>query len=135
MLTKTEHASNVIPWFEIARKNGVVIKYIDLDDDKRKITIELTEDSVKDCVEGHKVLVKVLKEVNKNKYIADVVKIIGHKADPGTDILTIAYKHGIYINETATSIVAPPIHKKASIVPRTPTHAIPERIAGLFSSQ
>ena len=70
--------------------------YIDLDDDKRKITIELTEDSVKDCVEGHKVLVKVVKEVNKNKYIADVVKIIGHKADPGTDILTIAYKHGIF---------------------------------------
>ena len=34
--------------------------------------------------------------VNKNKYIADVVRIIGHKADPGTDILTIAYKHGIY---------------------------------------
>ena len=70
--------------------------YIDLDDDKRKITIELTEDSVKDCVEGHKVLVKVVKEVNKNRYIADVVKIIGHKADPGTDILTIAYKHGIF---------------------------------------
>ena len=70
--------------------------YIDLDDDKRKIIIELTDDSVKDCVEGHKVLVKVVKEVNKNKYIADVVKIIGHKADPGTDILTIAYKHGIF---------------------------------------
>ena len=70
--------------------------YIDLDDDKKKITIELTSDSTKYCVEGHKVLVKVIKEVNKNKYIADVVKIIGHKADPGTDILTIAYKHGIY---------------------------------------
>ncbi len=69
--------------------------YIDLDDDKRKITLELTPDSTKDCVEGHKVLVKVVKEVNKNKYIAEVVKIIGHKADPGTDILSIAYKHGI----------------------------------------
>ncbi len=70
--------------------------YIDLDDDKRKITLELTTDSTKDCVEGHKVLVKVIKEVNKNKYIAEVVKIIGHKNDPGTDILSIAYKHGIY---------------------------------------
>ncbi|MGN1371871.1 MAG: ribonuclease R [Candidatus Coprovivens sp.] len=70
--------------------------YLDLEDDKKKITIELTKDSTKDCVEGHKVLVRILKEVNKNKYIAEVIKIIGHKNDPGTDILTIAYKHGIY---------------------------------------
>lgn len=71
--------------------------FIHLDDDKKEdLTIELTEDSVKDCVEGHKVFVKVVKEVNKHKYIAEVVKIIGHKNDPGTDILSIAYKHGIY---------------------------------------
>lgn len=69
--------------------------YIELDDDKRDLTIELTPESVKDCVEGHKVLVKVIKEVNKHKYIAEVVKIIGHKNDPGTDILAIAYRHGI----------------------------------------
>lgn len=70
--------------------------YIKLDDDKRDITIVLTPDSARDCVEGHKVLVKVIKEINKHKYIADVVKIIGHKNDPGTDILSIAYKHGIF---------------------------------------
>lgn len=69
--------------------------FIELDDDKRNLVIELTPESIKDCVEGHKVLVKVVKEVNKHKYIADVVKIIGHKNDPGTDILTIAYRHGI----------------------------------------
>jgi len=69
--------------------------FIELDDDKRNLVIELTTESIKDCVEGHKVLVKVVKEVNKHKYIADVVKIIGHKNDPGTDILTIAYRHGI----------------------------------------
>lgn len=69
--------------------------YIELDDDKRDLTIELTPETAKDCVEGHKVLVKVVKEVNKHKYIADVVKIIGHKNDPGTDILAIAYRHGI----------------------------------------
>lgn len=70
--------------------------YIKLDDDKRDITIVLTPDSARNCVEGHKVLVKVVKEINKHKYIADVVKIIGHKDDAGTDILSIAYKHGIY---------------------------------------
>ncbi len=70
--------------------------YIKLDDDKRELTIELTPDSTKDCVEGHKVVVKVIKQINKNKYIAEVIKIIGHKNDPGTDILSIAYKHGIF---------------------------------------
>ncbi len=70
--------------------------FIKLDDDKKELTIMLTLESAKDCVEGHKVLVKVIKEVNKHKYIAEVVKIIGHKNDPGTDILSIAYKHGIY---------------------------------------
>ncbi|HIS18972.1 MAG TPA: ribonuclease R [Candidatus Coprovivens excrementavium] len=70
--------------------------FVKLDDDKKDITIELTEDSIKDCVEGHKVFVKVVKEINKHKYIGEVVKIIGHINDPGTDILSIAYKHGIY---------------------------------------
>ena len=70
--------------------------YIKLDDDKRELTIELTPDSAKNCVDGHKVLVKVIKEINKHRYIAEVEKIIGHKDDPGTDILSIAYKHGIY---------------------------------------
>ena len=70
--------------------------YIKLDDDKRNIRIDLTQESTKDCVEGHKVLVKVVKELGKSRYLADVVKIIGHKNDPGIDILSIAYKHGIY---------------------------------------
>lgn len=70
--------------------------FIELDDDKRNLTIELTPDSTKYCVEGHKVLVSVIKEVNKHTYIAKVIKIIGHKNDPGIDILSIAYKHGIY---------------------------------------
>lgn len=72
------------------------VAFLKLDDDKRDIDIQLTDDSIKDCVEGHKVLVKIVKEINKHKYLAQVVKIIGHKNDPGTDILSIAYKHGIY---------------------------------------
>ena len=67
-----------------------------LDDDKKDLTIELTGEKLKDCVEGHKVLVRTVKEINKRKYLAEVVKIIGHKNDPGTDILSIAYRHGIY---------------------------------------
>lgn len=31
LITKTEHASNVLPWFKLAKTKGIVIKYIDLD--------------------------------------------------------------------------------------------------------
>lgn len=67
-----------------------------LDDNKKDLEILLSGDNAKSCVEGHKVLVKPIKEVNRRKYICEVIKIIGHKDDPGTDILSIAYKHGIY---------------------------------------
>ena len=32
LITKTEHASNVMPWFRVSGQTGAVIKYIDLDD-------------------------------------------------------------------------------------------------------
>lgn len=31
LITKTEHASNVLPWFDLANKIGIKVKYIDLD--------------------------------------------------------------------------------------------------------
>ena len=72
------------------------VPYVKLDNSTKNILIELVGDRSKDVVEGHKVLVKTIKQVNTKKYIAEVIKIIGHKNDPGTDILSIAYKHGIY---------------------------------------
>ena len=78
---------------EIIEKHNKL--YLKLDDDKKNIEISLTKDSLKDCVPGHKVLVKVIKKVNNHHYIGEVVKIIGHKDDPGVDILSIAYKYNI----------------------------------------
>lgn len=65
-------------------------------EDKRKLTIELDPKSAKDCVDGTVVLAGIIKEVRKNYYLARVDDIIGHKDDAGVDILTIAYKHGIF---------------------------------------
>ncbi len=70
--------------------------YLKLDDDKKKIDIKLVGDKLKECVEGHKVLVKINKQLTNRSYIGEVIKIIGHKNDPGTDILSIAYRHGIF---------------------------------------
>ena len=48
--------------------------FANLNDDKKPITVELTKDSTKDCVEGHKVLVKIIKELGK-KYKVNAPKI------------------------------------------------------------
>lgn len=66
------------------------------DDPKKNLTINIDESSTHNCVDGHKVLVKIVKELNKNKYLGKVEAILGHKDDPGIDILSIAYKHEIY---------------------------------------
>ena len=64
-----------------------------LDETKKDLEIIIDKESSKDCVEGHKVVVKIIKELGKKKYIAQVKKIIGHKDDPKVDILSIAYKY------------------------------------------
>lgn len=69
--------------------------YLDLDDDKKDIEIVLDKESTYHCVEGQKVTVEVVKQVSSKKYIAKVLKVLGHKDDPGVDILSIAYKYGI----------------------------------------
>lgn len=71
-------------------------KYLKLDDDKLNITVKLNPDYAHNCVEGHKVLVELTKELKKKVYLGTVLKIIGHKNDPKVDILSIAYKYGIY---------------------------------------
>lgn len=67
-----------------------------LDETKKEITVILDPDSLHNCVEGHKVLVEITKDLGHNKYAGKVLSILGHKDDPGIDILSIAYKHEIY---------------------------------------
>ncbi len=68
---------------------------IKLDDSKIKISIEIDSSNSMNAVDGHKVVVKTIKQIDKNKYKGKVIKIIGHKDDPGVDILSVAYKYGI----------------------------------------
>jgi len=69
--------------------------YIVLDDAKVKILVLIDKKFQKGAMPGHKVLVRVKKEIEKGKYEGHVLKIIGHKNDPGVDILCIVYKYGI----------------------------------------
>lgn len=65
------------------------------DDEKLNIAVKLTKESMKGCVEGHKVVISIIKEIGNRTFLGKVEKIIGHKNDPGVDILTIAAKHSI----------------------------------------
>lgn len=78
----------------VSIKNKLVFKP---DDDKLNIIVKLTKDSLNQVVEGHKVLVQIIKEIGKRQYLGKIAKIIGHKNDPGVDIIAIALRHGIEV--------------------------------------
>ena len=65
-----------------------------LDDKKLDIEIKL-ENHFANLVDGHKVLVELVKQIGEKKFLGLIIKIIGHKNDPDIDILSIAYKYGI----------------------------------------
>ena len=68
------------------------------DDTKLDVVIKLDKSSTKQCVEGHKVYVEIIKELGHKTFLGKVIRIIGHKNDPGVDIISIALKHGIMID-------------------------------------
>lgn len=78
---------------EITYKNSK--PFLKLDDDRVKIIIEIDKKKTLGAMDGHKVLVKILNKVGNNKYKGEIVKILGHKNDPGVDILSITNELGI----------------------------------------
>ena len=77
LLTKSEHASNVLPWFEM----NANVKYIPLDDNY-KVTLKNVEQSITDHT-------KVIS-------IAGITNVIGDVRDIKR-ITELAHKHGIYV--------------------------------------
>ena len=77
------------------RKNN---GYVTLDDKKVKVEIEVKREDSLNAVDGHKVVVELGKKINNHKYQGKVVEIIGHKNDPGVDILSIVYKYNINVD-------------------------------------
>ncbi len=74
ILTKSEHASNLLPWFELKDEIGIKIKYIDLTDDYK-----VTLDNLKKCVTSNTKVVSlahvtnVIGDVRPIKEISDYV--------------------------------------------------------------
>ncbi len=80
---------------EFYKKDGK--NFISLDDKKINIIVEVPSELSKGAVAGHKVVFKLDSNIPKsNYYKGEIVKIIGHKDDPGVDILSIAAKYNIF---------------------------------------
>ncbi len=63
-------------------------------DKKFKKKIVVTEESTKNAVDGHIVVVNFIKELDNNTILGEITTIIGHKNDVGVDVEAIIYKHG-----------------------------------------
>src|SRR5574344_2608870 len=76
----------------VVRNNvGTII----LDNDKVKLNITIDKDKSLGALESHKVLVTILGKLKENNYRGEIIKILGHKSDPGVDILSVMAKYGI----------------------------------------
>ena len=87
-----KHESNTYVG-EINFKNN--IGYVTLDEDKVNLEVVVAKENSLNAVDGHKVVVEIVKRISHKKAEGKVVKIIGHKNDPGVDILSIVYKYDI----------------------------------------
>lgn len=81
LITKSEHASNVLPWFRLANLTGAIIKYIPLDDN-----YHVTIDNVKNSITPN---TKVIA-------LAEITNVIGD-IRPIKEITKIAHEHNIFV--------------------------------------
>lgn len=81
ILTKSEHASNVLPWFELADLIGIEIKYIDLDED-----LKVTLDHLK----------KTITNRTKVISIAHITNVVGD-IRPIKEIVKVAHASNILV--------------------------------------
>ena len=68
------------------------------DDKKLPMDVFIPKGSSLDAVEGHKVIAEITEWPDDSKSATGMItQILGHRNDPGVDILSIIYKHGIAI--------------------------------------
>ena len=90
--------SKVVGTYQDNKGFGFVIP----DDKKLPMDVFIGKGDSLDAVDGHKVVVEITKwpgeeDMNTKSATGMVTQILGHRNDPGVDILSIIYKHGIGI--------------------------------------
>lgn len=97
LLTVAEHASNTLPWFDVAEEVGAVVHYIDLDEKG-----QLALDNVKAAVTPNTKIIA----------IAEVTNVLGFNA-PIKEICQYAHEHGaIVVVDGAQSVP----HRKTDVI-------------------
>ena len=81
LITKSEHASNVLPWFELADQIGIKIKYIELDNN-----LKVTLDNVK----------KAITDKTKVISLAHITNVVGD-IRPIKEITSLAHQNHIKV--------------------------------------
>ncbi|MBO4601167.1 MAG: cysteine desulfurase [Bacilli bacterium] len=90
LITQTEHASNVLPWFNLANEIGINVKYIDLDQDYH-VTID-----------------NVLKAITPNTKVISLAYITNVIGDvrPIKEICKLAHERNIFVCVDAAQAAA-----------------------------
>ena len=96
ILTKSEHASNVLPWFELADELKLKIRYIDLDDN-----LSVTINNLKKCIN---INTKVIS-------LALITNVVGD-IRPIKEIISLAHPNNILVIGDAAQSIA---HTKTDV--------------------
>ena len=97
LLSLSEHASNILPWFVLKKEIGISIKYIELDNNN-----EITLDNVK----------KAITPKTKVISLAYVTNVIGD-IRPMKDICEYSHKHGILVVGDGAQSIS---HTKTNVI-------------------
>ncbi len=83
LITKSEHASNVLPWFELEKKLGIIVKFIPLTED-----FKVTLDNIKKVVTPN---TKIISLAHITNVIGDIrpIKEIGEYAHDNNMLLVV----------------------------------------------
>lgn len=97
LITKSEHASNVLPWFELQEQIGIKVKYIPLDKH-----LEVTMENVQ-------------KSINPNTKVISIAHITNVAGDirPLKEIISYAHQNGILVNVDGAQSIP---HLKTDVV-------------------
>lgn len=78
LLSESEHASNVLPWFKVAQLTGAVIKYIPLDEEGK-----ITTDNAKKAITSRTKIVSIAHIGNVLGFVVDVKTIAKYAHEAG----------------------------------------------------
>ena len=71
------------------------VGYVKPDNSRYHAVVAIPKNKTKGAVKDHKVRVRIVDYLENNVVKAEVTEILGHKNDPGIDILSVVYKYDI----------------------------------------